>query len=117
MEGAERLRWPSAEAVARVAGFQWQEWMWWLYSVAMAVEHWLPCCWWAVGEVPAVAMVAEVLRVEVVVGCWGEVEVGASYPWVAAINSCGVRVVLGLGPLGEGAAASRVVAFHWGLVA
>lgn len=52
----------------------------------MAVEHWLPCCWWVVGEGPAVAMVAEVLRVEVVVGCWGEVEVGASYPWVAAIN-------------------------------
>lgn len=52
----------------------------------MAVEHWLPCCWWVVGEGLAVAMVAEVLRVEAAVGCWVEVEVGASYPWVAAIN-------------------------------
>lgn len=50
------------------------------------MECWLPCCWWVVGEGPAVAMVAEVLRVEVVVGCWGEVEAGASYPWVEAIN-------------------------------
>lgn len=88
-----------------------------MYFVAKAVECWLPCCWWVVGEGPAVAMVAEVLRVEVVVGCWGEVEVGASYPWVAAINPWGVRVVLGLGSLEEVAAASRVEAFHWGLVA
>ncbi len=50
------------------------------------MERWLPCCWWVVGEGPAVAKVAEALRVEVVVGCWGEVEAGASYPWVAAIN-------------------------------
>ncbi len=50
------------------------------------MERWLPCCWWVVGEGPAVAKVAEALRVEVVVGCWGEVEVGASYSWVAAIN-------------------------------
>lgn len=50
------------------------------------MECWLPCCLWVVGEGPAVAKVAEVLRVEVVVGCWGEVEAGASYPWVAAIN-------------------------------
>lgn len=88
-----------------------------MYFAAMAVEHWLPCCWWVVEEEPAAAMVAEVLRVEEVVGCWGEVEVGASYPWVAAINPWGVRVVLGLGSLEEGAAASMVEAFHWGLAA
>lgn len=35
---------------------------------------------------------------------------GYTHPW-------GVRVVLGLGSLEAAAAASRVEAFHWGLVA
>lgn len=54
------------------------------YSVAKALEHLLPCCWWVVGVVLAVAMVAEVLKVEVVVGCLEVEEEGASYPWVGA---------------------------------
>lgn len=117
MEGAECLRWLSAEAVAMEAGLQLPGWMWWLYFVAMEVERWWPCCWWVVGAVPAVAMVAEVLKEEVVVGCWGEEEVGASYPWVVASYPSGVQVALDLGPLEAVAAASRVEAFRWGLVA
>lgn len=91
VEEAEMLMRPSAEAVARGAGFQWQGWKWWSCFVAMALEHWLPCCWWVEGEEPAVAMAEEV-------------------PW-------GVQVVLGPGPLEEGVAASRAEAFHWDLVA